>query len=432
MNRIEICKNIIRSIKEYITTPQLMEVHRDPNHFIRNRILSMLHVVTYLLYSSKSSMLQNLAGIRDDLSILDFPNVTKQSVSKARQFIHPSLFKELFYLSVDHFYSSIPERKTWHGYHLFAVDGSRIELPNSKSNFEYFGKMFTIADSEGHQKYYTQGLASIIYDVLEDYVVHASLNPYLASERASALEHLKNLEDLNLYDNSVIIFDRGYFSENMFAYCTEHNHYCVMRLKEKLNLSRKALKNGDLITTLSIGDKKNPLEIRVRVLCVLLPDGSFEFLATNIFDETITAEMFRELYFYRWPVELKYKELKSRLQMEEFNGATTTAVFQEFYINLLLSNLSSLVKNQADSEISTQNNASDNKYRYQANRSFILGRIKKTFVRIIIGELSIDSIDEIYLAALKAKSQIQPGRSCKRSKNVRHRRTHFRNMKTSF
>jgi len=50
-------------------------------------------------------------------------------------------------------------------------------------------------------------------------------------------------------------------------------------------------------------------------------------------------------YFYRWPVETKYKELKSRLAIEEFSGATTTSVLQEFYINVLLSNLSSLIKN---------------------------------------------------------------------------------------
>lgn len=41
---------------------------------------------------------------------------------------------------------------------------------------------------------------------------------------------------------------------------------------------------------------------------------------------------------------LKYKELKSILAIEEFSGATTTSVFQEFYINMLLSNLSSLIK----------------------------------------------------------------------------------------
>ena len=74
-------------------------------------------------------------------------------------------------------------------------------------------------------------------------------------------------------------------------------------------------------------------------------------LATNLFDSHISQKMFRELYFYRWPVETKYKELKSRLAIEEFSRATTTSVLQEFYINVLLSNLSSLIKNQVDEEI---------------------------------------------------------------------------------
>ncbi|RGM52860.1 hypothetical protein DXC13_01235 [Agathobacter rectalis] len=82
-------------------------------------------------------------------------------------------------------------------------------------------------------------------------------------------------------------------------------------------------------------------------LSILTNNGTKEYLATNLFDSTITQSMFQELYFYRWPVELKYKELKSRLAIEEFSGATTTSVFQEFYINMLLSNLSSLIKNQA-------------------------------------------------------------------------------------
>ena len=48
--------------------------------------------------------------------------------------------------------------------------------------------------------------------VLDDYIVHASFQRYLASERSAALEHLHNLEDLNIYQNSVVIFDRGYYS----------------------------------------------------------------------------------------------------------------------------------------------------------------------------------------------------------------------------
>ncbi len=87
-------------------------------------------------------------------------------------------------------------------------------------------------------------------------------------------------------------------------------------------------------------------DIDVRVIEVTLDDGSKEYLATNLFDPLITQTMFQDLYFYRWPVETKYKELKSRLSLEEFSGATTVSVFQEFFINMLLSNLASL--NQAD------------------------------------------------------------------------------------
>ena len=34
----------------------------------------------------------------------------------------------------------------------------------------------------------------------------------------------------------------------------------------------------------------------------MLDDGSREYLATNLFDPAITKDMFKELYFQRWPV----------------------------------------------------------------------------------------------------------------------------------
>ena len=70
MNRIDICKNIIQSIKEYITTPEKLEPHRAKNHFIRKRKLSLFQVIMYLLYTSKASMFQNLSRIREDLGAL--------------------------------------------------------------------------------------------------------------------------------------------------------------------------------------------------------------------------------------------------------------------------------------------------------------------------------------------------------------------------
>ena len=427
MNRIDICKNIIQSIKEYITNPDKLEAHKAPNHFTRFRKLSIPNIIHYLFFSSKASMFQNLASIREFLPEINFPKVSKQALSKARQFISPSLFKELFYQSVDGFYHNIANRKLWHGYHIFAVDGSKFELPNSKSNFDFFGEMFGYPDPT---RRFTMGLASIVYDVLEDYIVHASFHRYLASERAAALEHLKQLDALDIYQNSIVIFDRGYYSESMFRYCVSNNHICLMRLKDKMNLCKKC--NGDSLQVLPGDLKLGTDDITIRVIEVTLDDGSKEYLATNLFDNSISADMFRELYFLRWPVELKYKELKSRLQVEEFNGATTTSVFQEFYITLLLSNLSSLIKNQADESIDKNiNSKPQNKYRYQANRTFIIGRLKKTLPKLLFCQASFSIIDQLLSESICCRSQIIPGRKFKRKRTKDVGRTHFKNQKTT-
>ena len=104
-----------------------------------------------------------------------------------------------------------------------------------------------------------------------------------------------------------------------------------MRLKEGYHLAKKC--SGDVLTFLPGNSKDGTSDIDVRVIEVTL-DGAKEYLATNLFDPLITQAMFQDLYFYRWPVETKYKELKSRLSLEEFSGATTVSVFQELFIGM--------------------------------------------------------------------------------------------------
>ncbi len=247
------------------------------------------------------------------------------------------------------------------------------------------------------------GLASIVYDVLDDFIVHASFHRHLASERAAAIRYLKNLEGLGIYQDSVVIFDRGYYSENLFRYCVEHGHLCLMRLKDGYQLSKKC--TGDTLSILHGDPKAGTPDIEIRVIEVTLDNGTKEYLATNLFDPSITQAMFQELYFYRWPVETKYKELKSRLALEEFSGTTTVSVFQEFYINMLFSNLSSLIKNQADEEI---------------------------LPKVLCGIFQLSAIDRLFEDAIRCRSQILPGRTCRRKKSHTKGRTHFNNKKVAF
>ena len=214
---------------------------------------------------------------------------------------------------------------------------------------------------------------------------------------------MHNLEDLNIYQNSVVIFDRGYYSEDMFRYCVEHQHLCLMRLKQNYNIAKKC--SGDIITILPGNTKDGTENIKIRVIEVILDDGTKEYLATNLFDSHISQKMFRELYFYRWPVETKYKELKSRLAIEEFSRATTTSVLQEFYINVLLSNLSSLIKNQVDEKIQITAK-STNKYRYQTNQAFIIGRIKTIVPKILSNLFDLSAIDRLYKDPLRYRLYI--------------------------
>lgn len=432
MTKKEICAKIVETIKDYLSTPSRLVAFKAKNRFVRNRVLTIIHVIAYLLFSNPPSMATNLSNIKRELcKTIDFPKkITRQAISHARQGISPLLFTEFFNLSVDIFYENIQERKTWHGLHVFAIDGSKLELPNSKDLFKHFGELFNVHNPK---EKYTQALASIVYDVLDDYIVHASINKYLASERDAALEHLKNLEELGIYKDSVVIFDRGYYSEKMFRYCVSLGHYCVMRLKSNINLSKRAgNRNADIITYLEGNSKEGTEDIKIRVISVKLDSGEYEYLATNIFDESFTIQMFRRLYFKRWPIELKYLELKDRLQIEDFNGATTTSVIQEFYISLLLSNLSALIKGSADEEIKINDNPK-NKFRYQSNRSFIVGQMKLLFPQMVFGLVPIcPSIEDIHFDACREKSQIQPGRKFKRKAKKDNKRTHFKNRKPSF
>ena len=425
MNQLSLLKSIVSDISSLLESEDFLNSHRFPNCFVRKRKLSMYHVVTYLLHSTKQAMHLNISRIMD-LKPVQFPYVSRQAVSKARQGIRPSLFREFFDLTVDAFSRADRHEKLWRDKErVFAVDGSKVQLPDSKSNFESFGEKFSKTNPD---RRWSQALASVIYDVNNDYICHGVLRPYLSSERTAALDHCKALESLGILKGAVIVFDRGYYSRDMFRYFTENGYKCVMRLKAGLKLARSC--TGDSLVSLEFKDEGSvsPVHIPVRVLSVDLGNGTTEYLATNLFDREYTRDDFKELYCLRWGIEQKYNELKNQLLLEEFNGATSVSVEQEFYINLLYSNLVSLAKSHADTEIE-QAAKPDNKFRYQANRAYIIGRMKKILVPVLCGSMPDTEFDSLFLTACRNHSQCQPGRKDER-KRIKRERTHFNNRKT--
>ena len=66
----------------------------------------------------------------------------------------------------------------------------------------------------------------------------------------------------------------------------------------------------------------------------------------------------------------------------------------------VLPDCSLLIKNQADKEIEISAKSS-NKYRYQANRAFIIGFMKRLLPKILCTISTIDEINRLYSEAVR-------------------------------
>ena len=169
-----------------------------------------------------------------------------------------------------------------------------------------------------------------------------------------------------------------------------------------------------------------------RIVRVPLPEQSneeAEYLVTNITDPSISPALLYNLYFERWNIETKYRELKEWWELEEFTGTSCNSIEQELYINLLFSNLAALVKTEADS-IVKQKAFIKNKWAYQSKRTFIIGEVKALVPQLLFMSIEIlPVITNLILKASKKRSQIHPGRCYERSKKNRDRK-HLRTRKS--
>ena len=380
--------SILQSSNDLITSEDFLTRHRIGNAFTRSGKLSFSNLIYFVLQSVHKSIPINYARFLENFPS-DLPIfVSKQAISKARQGISHKAFLELFRLSVKQFYFQPVNLRTWNGFHIYAVDGSTIQIPESKENYEVFG-----GNPNKTKIISPLASASVLYDVINDILIDVSLHPYRYNERESAKAHV---DFLPRFPNSIILFDRAISEQEdaLFTYPASCN-------KESLTL---------------------------RSIHFLLEDGSTEYLVTNLMPEQIAKENFPDLYQFRWGVESKYRELKNRLEIEAFNSIKPASIQQEFFAAMYLSNLVAAIKSESDSKIIVSIN---NRHAYQANRSYILNRIKNCIVHLLRSPLSIcyEMICRIVEEASKTCPIIRPDRKFGRYRKHTRRR-YYSHMKS--
>ena len=272
--------SILQSSNDLITSEDFLTRHRIGNAFTRSGKLSFSNLIYFVLQSVHKSIPINYARFLENFPS-DLPIfVSKQAISKARQGISHKAFLELFRLSVKQFYFQPVNLRTWNGFHIYAVDGSTIQIPESKENYEVFG-----GNPNKTKIISPLASASVLYDVINDILIDVSLHPYRYNERESAKAHV---DFLPRFPNSIILFDRGYPSEDMFHYLNSKGILFLMRVPKTF---KKAIsEQEDALFTYPASCNKESLTLRS--IHFLLEDGSTEYLVTNLMPEQIAKENF--------------------------------------------------------------------------------------------------------------------------------------------
>ena len=122
--------------------------------------------------------------------------IAPSAFSTARKKLDESIFRILNTKIISAYESDLGDQH-WKGHRLFAVDGSKINLPRQLLNKPY--------RTPSDHAYYPQGLVSCLYQLKSKIPYDFDLVSHY-NERTLALSHLKVLNQQDL-----VIYDRGYF-----------------------------------------------------------------------------------------------------------------------------------------------------------------------------------------------------------------------------
>ena len=394
MTGSEICTSIISTVKERIHSDEFRKKYRVGNSFTRIRKLTIGIVMMFLLCSRKKSLPNEIDDFLNTCGcaikkVIGKPVVsfTKQAISKARKGISLDAFYWLLDISVSTFFKCEPSYDLWHGLHLFAIDGTDVQLPMVRQCAKLFGSQRLRNNSE-----FPFGKGSYLYSVSARLVVDALLEGNKYSERELAMRHFARFRTLAISAKSVVLMDRGYYSRELCEYLSNSNMFYVFRLRNNpkflrvFKTSKKRTVTVDLNESIDTDEK-----LLVRILRFRLKTGEYEYLATNLFDRKYTIDQFRELYFQRWPIETKIKQVKGRFQLENFSGYSEEAIDQDFLISVFYCNLLEILRSDADKQI-LDILASDDcnrKYHYAAGEGILASRLKAYLPDILSGSCDI-------------------------------------------
>ena len=403
--------NELKILMSTLSQTFILEAARfNPTFFTRERKMTFSQIVLFILNGFNTSTQAALNRFFHD-SLDKRDSMSQQAFSKARSHFDHSPFEYFFRDQTMRRFSGEHEIRLLHGLQIFAIDGSCIALPDMPKLLDAFGGTGRNASSPTAK-------ISLLYDVMNDFIVDAVIDRAGSSERDFALAHIEKLLNIKGAEKRLLIFDRGYPSAELIEELESKGFYYLMRVKSKWNLQVDEVSSQDSV--IELNDKT-----QLRVVKFQLPSGETETLISNLFE--LGFEKFPELYFKRWPVETKYDVLKNKLELENFTGYTKNVILQDFWATMYLSNMAAIAKEEANADVQKERENKKNRYEYVPNLSQVIATLREYLARACFAkspEERVSYLNFIMAAIKRSVVPIRPNRTIQRPASPRKSKFH--------
>ena len=344
----------------------------DEKWQVRKRVIdsTMLMLLIFRLVSSKNA--QGYGTTIDDLwnncrtlghALPQESSIAPSSFCVARRKLDESAFKSLNRRIIET-YAPQDAKYKWFGHRLFAVDGSKINLPR-----ELIASGYKPSSPNVH---YPQGLLSCLFQVKSQMPLDFDLVAH-GDERGCAKRHLAVLEK-----GDVVVYDRGYYSYDLLRNHYKTGVHAIFRLQTSRIIPFREFAEGpqqeSLITIYPTstclanlrkenpGINPDPLQMR---LIKYEQAGKVYCLGTTLIEphHHLSRQDFKDVYHDRWGVEELYKVSKRILEVQDFHARAERGVKQELFAHFALITMGRLFSNQVDCELNPDGNSPDTQSR---------------------------------------------------------------------
>jgi IS4 transposase len=177
----------------------------------------------------------------------------------------------------------------------------------------------------------------IIYDPQADRPI------YFAVTRSN-VNDITAAQAMPIEPGATYVFDLGFYEYRWWAQLDDEGCRFVTRLKKNTPFAavhqNPVPKNSNIISD-RIGhlpqrlasSRKNPLQVPVRELCVIIETGTMLRIVTNDLDAP--AQEIADLYKKRWHIELFFRWIKQTLRIKRFIGTSENAVRIQIAVALI-------------------------------------------------------------------------------------------------